>query len=105
MKTNDIYAEMKDLNLAYLLLAQQMLREDRGTAIFRLGVSEEVADLIGGLTPAQIVKMAGANMLLCRFRFDDQMLLNLLGSHDRDPAMAHLHATIVAAGKPVESLI
>ncbi len=44
--------EIRELNLAYLMLAQQMIREDRDAAMFRLGVSEEVADMIESLSPA-----------------------------------------------------
>jgi len=51
-----------------------------------------------------VLKMAGANMLLCQFRFDDQLLVGLLSNHQRDSGAARLHATILAAGKPVEAI-
>lgn len=104
MPTADPFNEMKEVNLAYLMLAQQMLRQDRETAMFRLGVSAEVADLLQGLTSGQVLKMAASNMLLCRFRFDDRLLIDLLSNHRGDAATSHLHATILAAGQPVESL-
>jgi len=72
--------------------------------MFRLGISDEIADLLGNLTPGQVLKMSGADMLLCRFRFDDRLLLGLLSSHDRESGMARLHAMILAAGKPVEAI-
>ncbi|MFN4064845.1 MAG: flagellar transcriptional regulator FlhD, partial [Parazoarcus communis] len=46
MKRPDFQAEIRELNLAYLMLAQQMLRGDRETALFRLGLSKDVADFI-----------------------------------------------------------
>ncbi|MDD5296599.1 MAG: flagellar transcriptional regulator FlhD [Rhodocyclaceae bacterium] len=104
MNTTDMYNEIKELNLAYLMLAQQMLREDRETAMFRLGLGEEIASIIGRLTPGQLLKMAATDMLLCRFRFDDSLILDLLSNHQRDLGTAHLHAAILAAGKPVEAL-
>jgi flagellar transcriptional activator FlhD len=104
MNVAGLYAEIKELNLAYLMLAQQMLRSDREGAMFRLGVNSDIAEVIDGLTPGQLLKMAGSNMLLCQFRFDDTLLLKLLGNHDRDTATSHLHAAILAAGKPVEAL-
>lgn len=104
MANAETYNDIKDLNLSYLMLAQQMLREDRDTAMFRLGIGEDIAAIIEKLTPGQVLKMAGSNMLLCRFRFDDRLLLGLLSSHQRDNGTAQLHATILAAAMPVEAL-
>jgi len=104
MKPTDTYNDIKEVNLAYLMLAQNMIRTDRATAIFRLGISEEIADIIERLTPGQVLKMAASDMLLCSFRFDDTLLLNLLASHDHDRGVGHVHAAILAAGKPVETV-
>lgn len=104
MRTAEIYSEVKEINLAYLMLAQQMLRHDRDAAIFRLGVGEEVADVIESLTPGQVLRMASSNTLLCRFRFDDRLIFDLLASHERDTGTARLHAAILAADASVEAL-
>ena len=104
MKSTDTYNDIKEVNLAYLMLAQNMVRSDRETAIFRLGVSEEIADILDRLTPGQVLKMAGSDMLLCNFRFDDTLLLNLLSNHERDRGVGHVHAAILAAGRPVETV-
>jgi flagellar transcriptional activator FlhD len=100
MKRSDYQEEITELNLAYLMLAQKMLREDRETAMFRLGIGAEVADLLEGLTSARLVKMASGQMLLPVFRFDDTFLAGLLAGEGRDPASSRLHAAILAAGKP-----
>jgi len=102
MNAMDTYSDIKEVNLAYLMLAQSMVRADREAAIFRLGISEEVADILDRLTPGQVLKMAGSDMLLCSFRFNDSLLLNLLSNHERDRGVGHIHAAILAAGKPVE---
>ena len=86
------------------MLAQSMVRADREAAVFRLGISEEVADILDRLTPGQVLKMAGSDMLLCSFRFNDSLLLNLLSNHERDRGVGHIHAAILAAGKPVEAV-
>lgn len=99
----EVSNEVKEINLAYLMLAQQMLRLDRDAAIFRLGVSEEVASLLERLTPGQLLRMAASHMLLFRFRFDDRMLVDLLSNHQRESASARVHAAILAADHPVES--
>lgn len=99
MKRSDYTDEIRELNLAYLMLAQKMLREDRETAMFRLGVGDAVADLLIGLSAARLVRMAGCQMLLPAFRFDDAMLASLLAGEGRDAASSSIHAAIVAAGK------
>jgi flagellar transcriptional activator FlhD len=97
--------EIREANLAYLVLAQHMIRADKAQALYRLGVSEEVASIIDQLTPAQLMKIAGSNQLILRFRFDDDMVWNLLTSHSRakssatGAAVAGLHANIVMAGQ------
>jgi flagellar transcriptional activator FlhD len=101
MTTANINHEIKELNLAYLMLAQQMLNADREAAMLKLGVGEDVADMIGKLSPGQILRMAAGDMLICQFRFDDTLLLNLLSNHDRDNQAARIHATILAAATPV----
>lgn len=96
--------EVREVNLGYLVLAQHMIRADRAQAMYRLGISEEVAAIVDQLTPSQLMKIAGANQLICRFRFDDDMVWNLLTSHSKAKAsgtgaVAGLHANIVMAGQ------
>ena len=102
MNLADTHNDIKEVNLAYLMLAQAMIRSDREAAVFRLGISEEIADILDRLTPGQILKMASSDMLICNFRFDDKLLLNLLSNHERERGVGHFHAAILAAGKPIE---
>jgi flagellar transcriptional activator FlhD len=104
MKTSDMMAEIRDANLGYLMLAQQMIRSDKSTAIFRLGISREIADLLGGLNNSQLLKLAGTNMMLARFRFDDGAILGMLTSYNKNQDLAHSHAAILMAGQPVEEI-
>ena len=104
MKSNDIYNDIKEVNLAYLMLAQSMIRADREGAIFRLGISQEIADILERLTPGQVLRMASSDMLLCSFRFDDNLLVNLLANHERERGIGQIHAAILTAGKPVETV-
>jgi flagellar transcriptional activator FlhD len=97
VKTEQILDEIREANLTYLILAQRMLREDRAEGMFRLGISEEVAEIIAGLTTAQILKIAATNMLMCRFRFDDAIVWNLLTGNGRERSVAGVHAAILMA--------
>ena len=106
MTSEQILAEIREANLSYLMLAQSLIRTDRDQALFRLGVSEDTATLIGTLTPAQMMKVATGNTLLCRFRMDDDVVWNLLTSHGKGAAndgMSRLHASILMAGRHNEA--
>jgi len=98
MKTEQLLDEIREANLSYLVLAQHLIRKDRAEALYRLGISEEVADILDSLTTAQIVKIAAANMLMCRFRFDDQIVWKLLTNHSRERTASGAHAAILMAG-------
>ena len=78
MNANQIHEEIKETNLSFMLLAQQMIRGDKSRAMTNFGVNEEMADLVAGLSPAQLLKMSTSNMLLCCFHFDEQLMLNML---------------------------
>lgn len=101
---NSLLGDIREVNLSYLLLAQRMLRDDYSAAVFRLGFSNEVADLLARLSPAQLVKLAGSSSLLCRFRFDDYNLLSALTHDVLGGALQQAHATILLARQPVEAM-
>jgi flagellar transcriptional activator FlhD len=103
MGNEQLLSEIRETNLAYLLLAQQMIRLDKATGIFRLGISQDVADILAQLSPGQILKMAASNMLLCRFRVDDRLLMGLLTDHGAKP-MGQSHAAVLMAGQSAAGL-
>ena len=106
MTSDQVLAEIREANLSYLMLAQSLIRTDKEQALFRLGVSEDTANLISSLTPAQMMKVAGGNTLLCRFRMDDDLVWNLLTSHGTGAAnesVSRLHASILMAGRHQEA--
>lgn len=105
-----LMTEIREANLSYLILAQRLIRTDRAQALFRLGVSEETAELIDALTPTQLMKVAGGSTLLCRMRFDDDIVWNLLADHGRSAQTgeggnaSRLHASILMAGNLAEAI-
>jgi flagellar transcriptional activator FlhD len=106
MTSDQILAEIREANLSYMMLAQSLIRADKEQALFRLGISEDTATLIGSLTPTQMMKVATGNTLLCRFRMDDDIVWNLLTSHGKGAAndgMSRLHASILLAGRHQEA--
>lgn len=106
MTADQILSEVRETNLSYLMLAQSLIRADREQALFRLGISEDTATLIETLSPAQMMKIAAGNTLLCRFRMDDDIVWGLLTNHGKTAAndtTARLHASILMAGRHQEA--
>ncbi|GIZ53851.1 flagellar transcriptional regulator FlhD [Noviherbaspirillum aridicola] len=101
---NDYLSEIRDVNLSYLMIAQQMIRHDRAEAIFRLGISGEIADLIASMSNAQVLKMASCNVMLSRFRFDDSTILSTLVRDKAGAAPTPLHASIIMASQAPEQV-
>lgn len=104
MNEVEMMSEIKDANLNYLMLAQQMIRADKATAIFRLGISKEIADLLESLSNMQLVKLSATNMMLARFRFDDSAILGMLTNYSKDRSQAHVHTAILMAGQAAEAI-
>ena len=106
MNTEQILSEIREANLSYLMLAQSLIRADREQALFRLGVSEDTAALIETLSPAQMLKIAASNTLLCRMRADDDLVWSLLTNHGKNASndgVSRLHASILMAGRHREA--
>jgi flagellar transcriptional activator FlhD len=105
MNADQVLMEIREVNLSYLMLAQNLIRSDREQALFRLGLSEEAANMLAILTPAQIMKMASSNTLLCRMRIDDDLVWSLLTSHSKsaNDSVTRLHANILMAGRHQEA--
>ena len=108
MTNEQMLNEIREANMTYLMLAQSLIRQDKAEALFRLGMSEESADMIAMLSPSQIVKIASTNMLLCRFRVDDDLVWNLLTNHNpgkvANDTTSRLHASILMAGRVTETM-
>jgi flagellar transcriptional activator FlhD len=102
MVENTVLDEIRDANLSYLLLAQRLIQEDKPQALYRLGLTEELAYTILSFSTAQLLKIAATNVLICRFRFEDDMVWNLLTSYSKDKEVSGIHAAILMAGQMAE---
>ncbi|HCR97079.1 MAG: flagellar transcriptional regulator FlhD [Halomonas sp.] len=96
--------EIEEINLAYLLLAQRLLSEDRETALFRLKIDNDVAELLSSLSARQLTKLARTNQLICRFSQPSAQRLRQITENPRDQGLAGLHASLLLAGDTFESL-
>jgi len=106
MNADQILAEIRETNLSYLMLAQTLIRTDREQALFRLGLSEDAAERLASLSPAQVLKIAASNTLVCRMRVDDDLVWTLLTNHGKSATSdttSRLHANILMAGRHQEA--
>jgi flagellar transcriptional activator FlhD len=100
-----ITSEIRDVNLAYLLLAQRLVREDRATAMIRLGLTREMADLVANLSVSQVVKLAASSFLLCRFRLGDHPGLSAVTEEKKELPLKQAHASILLSSQQLEAAL
>ena len=96
--------EIQELNLAYLLLAQRLLSEDRAAALFRLKIDDEMADLLLSLGVTQLTRLARSNQLLCHFGHDGADRLRQVVDNPRDNGLTQFHASLLMAGQSGDRL-
>lgn len=95
----EVSKEISDLNLTYLLLAQRLLRQDRAAAMFRLGITRELADMVMGMSLSQIVRLAATNFVLCGFRLGDVPSMGTMVQESKDHALQQAHLSILLAAR------
>ncbi len=106
MNADQILMEIRETNLSYLMLAQSLIRTDREQALVRLGVSQDTATMIASLSPAQIMRIATSNTLLCRMEVDDDLVWSLVTHHGKagsDAAARQTAANLLLAGRHQEA--
>lgn len=99
--SGEISKEIGDINLAYMLLAQKLAKQDRAAAMFRLGVGRELADLLANMSLTQIVKLAASNFLLCSFRLDEHPMFAVFGE-GKDTTLQQAHISILMAARQIQ---
>jgi flagellar transcriptional activator FlhD len=97
----EISKEIGDINLAYMLLAQKLAKQDRAAAMYRLGVGRELADMLANMSLTQIVKLAASNFLLCSFRLEDHPMFAVFGE-GKDTTLQQAHISILMAARQVQ---
>src|SRR5688500_3861690 len=100
----EISREIGDINLAYMLLAQKLVKQDRAAAMFRLGVSRELADMLASMSLAQILKLAASNFLLCSFRLDDHPSMSAVVGEGKDTTLQQAHMSILMSARRPQML-
>ena len=87
--------DIRKLNMDYLLLARDLIRDDRLTAMYMLALPEDAIDLIDSLSPVELTRVADTNVLLCQFRMKDKALLQMLKDHANGNEYSQTHALLI----------
>lgn len=95
MHASELLKHIYDINLSYLLLAQRLISEDKASAMFRLGINEEMATTLVELTLPQMVKLAETNQFVCQFRFSDHKTITRLTQDSRVDDLQQIHTGIL----------
>ncbi len=99
MGTSKLLKQIYDINLAYLLLAQRLINQEKASAMFRLGINEAMADTLSQLTLPEIVKLAETNQLVCLFRFHDHSMIDRLTQESRVDDLQQIHTGILLSSR------
>jgi flagellar transcriptional activator FlhD len=101
----DTLGLIREVNLSYIMLAQRLLREDRLTGMFRLGLSAQSAELLATLTLAQVVKLAASDQLLCQSRLNNHTILSTLTQSGGHVDVTPAHTAILLASQKAEHFV
>ena len=86
MESDRLTDEICDVNVAFLELAQHLIRENRSLAMLCLGIGGSVADSVSSLSAARLARIADSRTLLCRFRFGEASYWNQIAGAALDTA-------------------
>jgi len=104
-KHADQTQSINDLNLSYLLLAQQLINlGDREAASFRLGLPEPLINVLKDLSISQLIKLASTNQLICQLRINSEAVIDFLTRDSRIDALQHIHTGIILSTDILHSL-
>lgn len=101
---NEHIQSIHDINLSYLLLAQQLIRQDKVAAGFRLGLNDATIDMLKNLLLPKLIKLASTNQLICRLRVDDDVVIDNLTKDSRIEALQQIHTGIILSTNLLNSL-
>lgn len=96
---DEIAREISDINLAYILLAQKMVKKDKAATMIRLGIGSKLADMLANMTITQIIKLSNSKFLIFSPRLDDDASFHVAGNEEKDPALQRAHMSILMTGR------
>ncbi|MDF7679586.1 flagellar transcriptional regulator FlhD [Enterobacteriaceae bacterium ESL0689] len=104
MDTSELLKNIYDINLSYLLLAQRLISKEKASAMFRLGINENMVDTLSQLSLPQMMKLAETNQLVCNFRFNDSQTVEQLTKASRVDDLQQIHTGILLSSELLQQL-
>jgi flagellar transcriptional activator FlhD len=104
MDNKTLLDQIRDVNLSYLVLARELIREDKENAQIRLGLDENTVDMLAQLTNAQMLKIASSKSPLCSIRFAKSKVWQLACNQNKTQHATGIHAAILMAGQCIGSV-
>lgn len=101
---SELSEDVQEANLTALIVAQRVLVQDFEVGKLRLGVSDEMAKVILGLSPLQINQMVRQSTPLCVPRINNAALKEALESHAMRKGMASLQIANTVVTSPGKKL-
>lgn len=101
MDNDVLLEEIRQHNLAYLILVQKMLVSDTEVACVRLGITEALGQRLAKLSVQEMTRMSQISQLLCRLPYVTPEQIDAL-VQDREHSMYSLQSALVLASSPVK---
>lgn len=101
---SELLQSIHDINLSYLLLAQQLIRDDKFTSGFRLGLEDSTIEMLKDLSLPKLIKLSTSGQLICRLRLDNEAVINCLTKDSRIDALQRIHTGIILSTDLLDSL-
>jgi len=102
--TDQFLADIRDLNLNYLILAQGMIRSDMDMAIYRLNISKDLATTLNNLSAPQMLKLASTHSLIASLRFEDPAIIDILTHDKKTKSTSNAHSSILLANQVIRDI-
>nr|WP_180214360.1 MULTISPECIES: flagellar transcriptional regulator FlhD [unclassified Gilliamella] len=101
---DDVLKCIHHLNLSALLLSQKMIEKDKVMAMYRLGIDEETADILSGLSTSQMLVLSETNQLIFQLRFENAEMMKKLTEESRVRDIKQMHTGILLSSLLLDSI-
>jgi len=95
MAVSPLTDEIEHFNLGYLLLSQRLISENKASAVVRLGIDNETADMVNSLSARQLTQLTQTGQLLTQMSDLNAERFKQITQNPKDKGMSSLHASLM----------
>ncbi|SCC04046.1 flagellar transcriptional activator FlhD [Gilliamella bombicola] len=81
-----------------------MIEKDKVMAMYRLGIDEETADILSGLSTSQMLVLSETNQLIFQLRFENAEMMKKLTEESRVRDIKQMHTGILLSSLLLDSI-